>query len=624
MSRLDDLQAQLDARMAELSRRIDAGERPDMAPPPPPAVPPSPVAPRSAGAGFGAVGERGFPEPVDDSAPPTLRPGDIHAVEDFDIRALGVPPGGETSVPPGTLMAQIMDALARNGITTGTCEFVQPGVQSKTLYPPVPVLLRGVSEGGERDEEKILHRVCRVAAYYALRWRWRKIDDVTVRWAYAEAVADASGSSLRSVGYCDNAFCSPQEGGKTVLCFSPKHSNQETAGHEYTHAVSQETVDWIAYAGEPGAINESFSDIFGKFARWAWEGRELRDGARWLYNGIRDMAHPDQFEGRGWRVASYYKQPPRPGEPQSGWYTGKKDNGGVHLNNGVVTRLCFLLCEGETFTRDDGRRFVVQPIGHARAEELFGTIMFGKRRYVPRAATMHSLFNGLRLAARDLRFSDEETRNLTDACDAVNIIPPDLAESRGFAAERTVQMNMATPKHLGGSASVAQAVAETFARELGLSEAGAGYVVERDAPLAPVAAGGAAERGAPEDGEREIVLEQTYDGIPVFGASATVRVRDGGLVTHFQNGFSKSLGWLRGSKDRIGPDGARQAALARNPGNDVSELSKIVWDPQLLALEGGPALAWRVVTESGGVPDEQVIVDAFTGAVLFAAPLRTS
>ena len=455
---------------------------------------------------------------------------------------------------------------------------------------------------------------------------YRRIDDITAMWAYAEARLDDSRSRIERVGHFDNAYCSPRPGNRTVLCFSRKTNDQDTAGHEFTHAVTQETVDWIAYRNTTGAVNESFSDIFAKFVRWAWEGRELHDSQRWIYGGIRDMAHPDRLrnEKADWYPASYYLQKPTAERPRSGWFPTDSDfdHGGVHLNNGVIARLCFLLCEGEKVVRDNGWTGDVRPIGFERTEELFGTLLFAKRRYLPRATTMHALCNGILLAARDLEFGSDEFRRLRMACDAVNILPKESAGSRHGPAERHVAMKADNARSAGGESSAARSVAAAFAEELGLDAPGAGYVVAGDAPLGPPGRF-PEDRAWGDPEEREVVLEQTWRGIPVYGASAIARVREG-VATYLQNGFSRSLGRLGGAKDRIGADGAGRIALERSAGGHVARLEQVVWDPAVLEEAGVPALAWHVETAVGDAPEKQWVIDAESGAILLEAPLRTS
>jgi len=102
--------------------------------------------------------------------------------------------------------------------------------------------------------------------------------------------------------------------------------------HELTHALIQTTVD-LYYSDQSGALNESFADIFGcvfeddirqKFHSLGWEiGSECNFK-------LRDMKYPNKF-----------RQPMTVKDPL--FYTGYKDNGGVHINSGVTNHIfvCF-------------------------------------------------------------------------------------------------------------------------------------------------------------------------------------------------------------------------------------------------------------------------------------------
>ena len=358
----------------------------------------------------------------------------------------------------------------------------------------------------------------------------------------------------------------------------------------------------------------------------------LKELIYWLWKLVgQDIPYECIYRnGIPWFAASYYLQGIDRGnvkviktaqgdqQVRYGWYTGKGDYGGVHINNGVIARLCFLLCEGERFVRDDGRGFEVKPIGFDRTEELFGQLMFGPRRYLPKACNMYAFFNGILLAAEDLNFTTEERERIITACDAVNIIPPQNSSKFGSVSGMERKLNIRRANVPGtSSVSYAQAFAEEFGEELGLNAVGAGCSVAEESVIRPADLHAA----VPTGGEVQVVLEQTWNGIPVFGASAIARVRDGDTVSHLENGFSMSLGGLRIGAT-IDAASAEKSVLENRRGQTVSSAQKIVFDPLLLGLTGTPCVAWLVRTEIGGAPEEQCIVDANSGRVLHSTPLR--
>lgn len=615
MGRLDEIGRRVDDRMAEIRRRVDGAAEGGGAA--------APCASRSAFAPMPSLGRRrSNVGPISVS----IGPEDLVLVAKLKLALIALRPGDE--LPPygkpeffERLFQDVARKAAERGLTLGYSDVlvVKDGRLTQTASgtfcghrPAYVGIPQDPLDGGER----LLRCAAEIAAYYAKRWDFRHLSSVRVAWQWMNARFDIlNGKFSFQFMEPNNAMYCPLNAAFTCsqLVFDAKNGTRECVGHEYTHGVSQNRRRWAMYKYVTGAVNESFSDIFGKFATWALEGLDMADPNRWIYSGCRDMAHPENILQNGWTVASYYRQKPRPDNPKSGWYVGGADHGGVHMNNGVLARLCFLLCEGESFTRDDGRSFDVKPIGFGRTEELFGALLFGP--YLnPRIDTLYQVCDGVAKAAKDLGFTEEEWSRLGAACDAVAISPPECcAELK--RVNREYRMMKAQRKWWGGRASLKDDLAETFRRELSMDVSGAGFEVE-DCP-----GGNAGDvRGAPA-GERHVILHQTFNGLPVFGATAIVHMRGEGDVTYFNSGFSRLLDRVKGA-DRIGRDKACAAATAGNECLSAIEAEKVVWDPAAAGEAGDPVVAWRVVTASGDMLEEQVMVDAETGRVLFTSPMR--
>lgn len=151
----------------------------------------------------------------------------------------------------------------------------------------------------------------------------------------------------------------------------------DMCGHEFTHAVTEKTAG-LTYQSESGALNESFSDIFGALIEFASQpdGRSvypLRSPgyADWLIGedfslattAIRDMRTPGSTE----TVLSLLRQPSRYGGTR--WYTGILDNGGVHINSGVQNFFFYLLCEGGS-GNNDGIAYSITPLSTGQAAQV--------------------------------------------------------------------------------------------------------------------------------------------------------------------------------------------------------------------------------------------------------------
>ena len=123
----------------------------------------------------------------------------------------------------------------------------------------------------------------------------------------------------------------------------------DIVGHELTHGVTGNSAGLI-YANESGALNESFSDIFGT----AIEFYTLGNAANWkmgvLDFQLRDMGNPKAFS----QPDTYFG---------NNWYIGSFDNGGVHINSGVQNYWFYLLSEGASGTNDLGHSFQIDSLG---------------------------------------------------------------------------------------------------------------------------------------------------------------------------------------------------------------------------------------------------------------------
>ncbi|WP_215141360.1 M4 family metallopeptidase [Exiguobacterium qingdaonense] len=110
----------------------------------------------------------------------------------------------------------------------------------------------------------------------------------------------------------------------------------DVVAHELTHAVTEYTAGLI-YQNESGAINEAVSDIFGTVAEYS-----VGSNFDWL---IGEDIYTPGVAGDALRSMS---NPAAYGDPDhySKRYTGTQDNGGVHINSGIVNKAAYLLGNG--------------------------------------------------------------------------------------------------------------------------------------------------------------------------------------------------------------------------------------------------------------------------------------
>jgi Zn-dependent metalloprotease len=112
----------------------------------------------------------------------------------------------------------------------------------------------------------------------------------------------------------------------------------DVTAHELTHAVTENEANLI-YQDQSGALNESFSDIFGEFVDQRNQPPDPA-GDDWLVGedlpigAIRDMADPPLFD-----------QPDRVYQ----YNCTNSDNGGVHINSGIPNKAAYLMAAGGAF-----------------------------------------------------------------------------------------------------------------------------------------------------------------------------------------------------------------------------------------------------------------------------------
>ena len=176
----------------------------------------------------------------------------------------------------------------------------------------------------------------------------------------------------------------------------------DVIAHEWGHAYTQYTSGLI-YAYQSGAINESYSDIWGETIdilnnyEDADDDMSLRtDGCgssdRWIIaedatsinggNGLRDMWNPPCYgdPGKVTDVAQYS--------------CGEFDSGGVHINSGVPNHAYALLVDGGTYNGQ-----TIMGIGFTKAAHIFWR---AQSEYLTSTSDFTSLADALEASCTDL------------------------------------------------------------------------------------------------------------------------------------------------------------------------------------------------------------------------------
>ena len=190
---------------------------------------------------------------------------------------------------------------------------------------------------------------------------------------------DGAGGTLRSVihlgtdynnGYWDGSIINLGDGTGVAATGDDYECSDDWLGHEMTHGYTQFTCGLI-YNSESGALNEAFSDIMAAFITGDWlvfEDTWLKASAPAWRNMI------DPTNGGLWNLADPINSVLAGHQPShySVRYTGASDNGGVHINSGIINNLFYLLTVGGTHTVS---AITVTGIGQSPAEHMLWRCM---------------------------------------------------------------------------------------------------------------------------------------------------------------------------------------------------------------------------------------------------------
>lgn len=183
----------------------------------------------------------------------------------------------------------------------------------------------------------------------------------------------------------------------------------DAIAHEYAHGITF-SVREMTYYGQSGALDESYSDVFGEIFEKSFLGATdwcVGSGAIFL----RSLKDPGSSAGA-----------PLPGRFNSpDVYCGGGDNGGVHWNSTILSHAGYLLAEGAG-TNGPFNGCTIQAIGMGQMEQ----VMYRANVFYYSASES---FNGAYLdwiqASTDLYgAASETTRQVTRALQAVELDQP--------------------------------------------------------------------------------------------------------------------------------------------------------------------------------------------------------
>lgn len=151
-------------------------------------------------------------------------------------------------------------------------------------------------------------------------------------------------------------------------------------GHEIAHGVTFTTSN-LLYQNQSGALNESFSDIFG----WAIDPDDFSMG------NIRRLDDPTKSGSR--------PQPDRLFSPL--YHTKSTDQGGVHINSGILNKAFYLMVAGGNFNDCS--------IQKADSDKVMEVMYKALTVYLNRTSNFKSAYTAINKACTDIHGASSPT-----------------------------------------------------------------------------------------------------------------------------------------------------------------------------------------------------------------------
>ena len=240
-----------------------------------------------------------------------------------------------------------------------------------------------------------------------------------------------NGMSIISTVHYDNAWNNAGWGSGQMVYgdgdgsqFTYLSGDLDVVAHEMTHGVDEYTAD-LVYQDQPGALNESMSDVLGVLIE-TYDKYDVRNGGTWAFNAadwvVGDDITTPNTPGDALRSLA---DPTLYGDPahMDNYLNTTSDYGGVHTNSGIPNKAGFL---------------VAQAIGCEKTARIYYRAM---ATYMNTSTNFAAARTALVQAATDLYgASGAEVTAVNNAYDAIGVggstpPPTDPYEPNGTTAQ---------------------------------------------------------------------------------------------------------------------------------------------------------------------------------------------
>ena len=389
------------------------------------------------------------------------------------------------------------------------------------------------------------------------------------------------------------------------FAFSEGMGNQKTFTHEFNHAVTASSTFHnngsytisLENGGEPGAINEAFSDIFACLHDITLNP-SLGGEERWLAARDRYLADPEKYK----KPAKYKGRFWMPVPPRSEFNPNTNDEGYVHYNCTVLSRMAYILCDGQQENAAKGFKKVA-PIGLAKTKLLFWNLLTGKR--LAHTQGYIDLAPKIIDTARDAGFSQQEINSVTSACAEVGLPGAKYNSSMANTFSNSFYVSCSDSSNT----------------LFGLNQNQ--YRIDSESSFLKLFNESSSEKvnvTTFASGDKVYSSIQRVGGIPVYGSSAVAHTDRNGNVKSMSKSFSADAGSMVWVSRPFPQEIAKQLTDGKNL--TLSNAVPVIYDPALVHEDGKACLVWLVDSYAGDIPQTRYMIDQKSGKIVSRMPLN--
>lgn len=216
--------------------------------------------------------------------------------------------------------------------------------------------------------------------------------------AFGYVSYDGADAQMRTINNDPGISCPNANWNGVTANYCNGTASDDVIAHEWGHAYTQYTSGLI-YAYQSGAMNESFSDIWGETIDLLNGYEDLDDDhtLRTSCNSSDRWRMGEDASAFGGAIRDMWNPPCNgdPGKVTDGQYKcGEADSGGVHSNSGIPNHAYALLVDGGAYNGQ-----VINGIGFTKAAHIFWR---AQSQYLTATSDFDVLADALEAAATDL------------------------------------------------------------------------------------------------------------------------------------------------------------------------------------------------------------------------------